>query len=168
VEFADYECAYCQKVYLEVKALEENYSGKLAVVFKDFPLPMHPLAEKAAEAARCAGAQGKFWEYHDALFANKKLQVAELKEQARALQLDSARFDQCLDSGQQAAAIAKDAAEAKRLGLTGTPSFFANGHFLSGAISSLKLRETINQELPGVPPPKQSAALAKPTESAQK
>jgi protein-disulfide isomerase len=168
VEFADYECAYCQKVYLEVKALEENYGGKLAVVFKDFPLPMHPLAEKASEAARCAGAQGKFWEYHDALFAHKKLQVADLKEQARALQLDPARFDQCLDSGEQAAAVERDAAEGKRLGLTGTPSFFANGHFLSGAISSLRLRETIDQELPAVSPPKQAALLSKPTESARK
>jgi protein-disulfide isomerase len=168
VEFADYECAYCQKVYPAVKGLEEQFSGKIAVVFKDFPLPMHPLAEKAAEAARCAGAQGKYWEYHDALFTNKKLQVADLKEEARALQLDAARFDQCLDSGQQAAAVEKDAAEAKRLGLTGTPSFFANGRFLSGAISSLRLRETIDEALPAASLPKQSALLPVSTESAQK
>jgi protein-disulfide isomerase len=108
---------------------------------------MHPLAQKAAEAARCARVQGKFWEYHDALFENKRLQLSDLKQQAVALKLDSAQFNQCLDSGEQAAAVKKDAAEGLRLGLAGTPSFFTNGHFLSGALGYPKLREAVLQEL---------------------
>jgi protein-disulfide isomerase len=160
VEFADYECPYCQKVYTDLNALHEHFGDKLSVVFKDFPLPMHPLAEKAAEAARCAGAQGKFWEFHDALFKNKKLQLPDLKDEARVLQLDSARFDECLDSGEQADAVKGDSAEGKSLGLTGTPSFFANGHFLTGALSYFKLSQTVDQELTALShsqPPVQSS-----------
>ncbi|HZQ22903.1 MAG TPA: thioredoxin domain-containing protein [Terriglobales bacterium] len=147
VEFADYQCPYCQKVHPEIEKLEKQYAGKVAIAYKDFPLPMHPYAEKAAEAARCAGAQGKFWEMHDLLFTDKKLEVNELKEQARSLNLDSARFDKCLDSGETAASIEKDAAEGRRLGLTGTPSFFINGHFASGAMTYNSLRDLVEQQL---------------------
>jgi predicted DsbA family dithiol-disulfide isomerase len=147
VEFADYQCPYCQKVHPELDKLQKQYGDKLAIAYKDFPLPMHPYAEKAAEAARCAGAQGKFWEMHDLLFTDKKLDVSDLKEQARSLHLDGPRFDQCLDSGQTAAAIEKDAAEGRRLGLTGTPSFFINGHFASGALNYSSLRDLVEQQL---------------------
>jgi protein-disulfide isomerase len=147
VEFADYECPYCQKVHPDLVKLQQQFGTNVALVYKDFPLPMHPLAQKAAEAARCAGAQGKFWEYHDSLFETKKLQISDLKQQAVDLKLDSAKFDQCLDSGEQAPAVKKDAAEGLRLGLAGTPSFFTNGHFLSGALGYPKLREAVLQEL---------------------
>jgi protein-disulfide isomerase len=159
VEFADYECTYCQRVYPELKRLRENMGDKVALVYKDFPLPMHPLAEKAAEAARCAGAQGKFWEFHDALFESRKLQADDLKQDARVLKLDAARFDQCLDSGEQADAVKKDFTEGQRLGLSGTPSFFANGHFLTGAVSYAKLRETVEQELASPSTPQRAAVL---------
>src|ERR1700730_14230317 len=119
---------------------------------------MHPLAAKAAQAARCAGAQGKFWEYHDSLFQTKKIQMSQLKEEARALKIDTARFDQCLDSGEQTALVKKDSQEGQRLGLQGTPSFFINGHFMSGAIGYTKLRETVMQELGPTLAKKQSAA----------
>ena len=109
---------------------------------------MHAHAVKAAEAARCAGAQGRFWDFHDLLFNNgKKLEVAQLKEYASTLGLDAARFDQCLDASEQAAAVQKDVAQAQRLGLTGTPSLFVNGHFLSGAIPYTTLREIVEQQL---------------------
>ena len=147
VEFADYECPYCQKVNEDLARLREQFGNQVSLVYKDYPLPMHPLAARAAEAARCASMQGKFWEFHDSLFGSKKLQVSDLKEQARTLKLDMARFDQCLDSGEQAAAVKKDVVEGQRLGLTGTPSFFVNGHFMSGAIGYMKLRETVLQEL---------------------
>jgi len=75
---------------------------------------MHPYAEKAAEAARCAGTQGKFWEFHDLLFVGKKLQPADLREQARTLNLDQERFDKCLVEGVEAAAVEKDAEEELR------------------------------------------------------
>jgi protein-disulfide isomerase len=163
VEFADYECPYCQKVNEDLARLRDQFGSYVSVVYKDFPLPMHGLAEKAAEAARCAGAQGKFWEFHDSLFQTKKLHTSELKEQARALKLDEVRFDQCLQSGEQVAAVKKDSDEGQRLGLQGTPSFFINGHFMSGAIGYTKLRETVVQELGPTIAKKQSAELVPAT-----
>ena len=159
IEFADYECAFCQKVNEDLNRLRQQFGPMVSVVHKDFPLPMHPLAAKAAEAARCAGVQGKFWEYHDSLFQNKKLQTAHLKEEARALKLDTARFDQCLEGGEQIAPVKKDSQEGQRLGLQGTPSYFINGHFMSGAIGYMKLRDTVMQELDAANPKKQSVAL---------
>src|ERR1700687_3285506 len=169
IEFADYECPYCQKVNEDLARLREQFPNQVSVVYKDFPLPMHPLAAKAAQAARCAGAQGKFWEDHDSLFQTKKLQTSELKKQAAALKLDTARFDQCLDGGEQIAAVKKDAQEAQRLGLQGTPSFFINGHFMTGSIGFMKLRETVLQELgAATTAKKQSAALAPSTDEVKK
>jgi protein-disulfide isomerase len=160
IEFGDFECPYCQKVHVELVRLREQFGDKVAIIYKDFPLPMHASSQKAAEAARCAGAQGKFWEFQDSLFETHKLQLADLKEEARTLKLDGARFDQCLDSGETAPAVKKDLEQAKRLGLTGTPSFFANGHFMSGAIVYAKLRETVEAEL-GLPSTaKQSVAAS--------
>jgi protein-disulfide isomerase len=160
IEFADYECPYCQKVNDDLARVREQFPNQVSMVYKDFPLPMHPLAARAAEAARCAGAQGKFWEYHDSLFQTKRLQKSDLKQQAAALKLDTARFDQCLESGEQVAPVKKDAQEAQRLGLQGTPSFFINGHFMTGSIGFGKLRETVMQELGAASnAKKQSAAL---------
>jgi protein-disulfide isomerase len=147
VEFADYECPYCQKVADDVRKLQADLGGKLAVTYKDFPLPMHARAEKAAEATRCASKQGKFWELHDELFHSKELDVDQLKAQAKALNLDGAAFDKCLDSGEQAAAVEQDRKEGQRLGLTGTPAFFINGHFLSGAVDYATLRQIVEQQL---------------------
>ena len=148
VEFADYECPYCQQIYPEIKKLEKEFEGKISFAFKDCPLPMHSHAMKAAEAANCAGSQGKYWEYHDVLFGSgNKLEVGQLKENARHLGLDTARFDQCLDSGAEAKKVAKGLTEAKTLGITGTPSFFINGHFYSGTMKYEALREVVEQEL---------------------
>jgi protein-disulfide isomerase len=168
VEFADYECPYCQRVYPELSKLRKELGDKVALVYKDFPLPMHPLAEKAAEATRCADAQGKFWEFHDALFETRKLQIPDLKQEARTLKLDATRFDHCLDSGEQAEAVKKDVTEGQHLGLSGTPSFFANGHFLSGAVSYAKLRETVERELSAPPTPQRAAAVAPSNGSPQR
>ena len=147
VEFADYQCPYCQKIHPDLDKLKQEFGDKLSIAFKDYPLPMHQFAQKAAEAARCAGTQGKFWEYHDMLFTEKKLEVPALKEQARALHLDGAQFDKCLDSGQEAAAVQKDLNEGKKLGLSGTPSFFVNGHYFSGAVSYTTLRDMVHQQM---------------------
>ena len=75
VEFADYECPYCERVHPTLKKLQEQYGPKVAFIYMDFPLAMHKLAQKAAEAAHCAGAQGKYWEYHDLLFSSRKLDI---------------------------------------------------------------------------------------------
>jgi protein-disulfide isomerase len=146
-EFADYECPYCEKVTPVLQQLTKEYGPKVAIAFKDFPLPMHHRAQKAAEAARCAGAQGKFWEYHDVLFDSQLLGVADLKKHARVLKLDGDRFDQCLDNGDMAEAVKKDLEEGKSLGLTGTPSFFVNGHFFSGAVDYSTLKQMVDQQL---------------------
>jgi protein-disulfide isomerase len=167
VEFADYECPYCQKVNEDLAKLRQQFGNYVSVVYKDFPLPMHPMAARAAEAARCAGAQGKFWEFHDALFQTKKLQALQLKEEARTLKLDGERFDKCLDGGEQIAPVKKDSEEGQRLGIQGTPSFFINGHFMSGAIGYNKLREMVMQELGPTLAKKQSVALV-PSHDAEK
>jgi protein-disulfide isomerase len=147
VEFADYECPYCQRVAADVKKLKADFGDKVAFTYKDFPLPMHARAEKAAEAARCASKQNKYWEFHDELFHSKELDVDQLKAQARALKLDSEQFDKCLDSGEEAAAVERDRKEGLRLGISGTPSFFVNGHYLSGALDYAALRQVVEQQL---------------------
>ena len=147
VEFADYECPYCQKVNPQLQQLKKEYGDKVAIVYKDFPLPMHHTAEKAAEAARCAGEQGKYWEYHDVLFYSKQTDADALKEHAKVLKLDGDKFASCLDNGTQAAAVKQDLDEARSLGLTGTPSFFVNGHFVSGVVDYEALKDMVNQQL---------------------
>ena len=147
VEFADYECPYCQKVAKDLKKLKDDFGDKIALTYKDYPLPMHSRAEKAAEAARCANKQNRFWEFHDEIFHSKELDVDQLKAQARALNLDAASFDKCLDSGETAAAVEKDKKEGNRLGITGTPAFFVNGHYLSGALDYATLRKVVEQQM---------------------
>ena len=147
VEYADYECPYCQEIEPALKKLEAEYEGKLALAYKDVPLPMHANAQKAAEAAHCAGVQGQYWEYHDLLFATKEVDVAKLKQHARTLNLNTLAFDKCLDSGEEAALVKGQLLEAQRLGLAGTPTFFVNGHLLSGTVKYETIRELLEQEM---------------------
>ncbi len=146
VEFADYECPYCAKVNPHLAKLREEFGDKVSVYYKDLPLPMHARARKAAEAARCAGDQGKFWEYHDVLFSGG-LEVSQLKHHAEELKLDSAKFDQCLDTGAESATVQRDFSDAQQLGLSGTPAFFINGHYFSGAVEYKTLRDMVAQQL---------------------
>ena len=95
VEYADYECPYCQQITPVLQKLEAEYKGKLAMAYKDYPLPMHASAQKAAESTRCAEAQGRYWEFHDILFAKKQLDPGALKGYARELKLDGDKFDKC-------------------------------------------------------------------------
>lgn len=107
--------------------IEKEYiaTGEVKYVFLDFPLPFHKQAFKAAEAAHCAGEQGKYWEMHNQLFANQKaLELKDLSVYARKIELDITKFQQCLDSGKYAEEIKKDTAEAQKAGVTGAPSFF--------------------------------------------
>ena len=147
VEFADYECPYCQKVAADLKRLQHDLGDKVALSYKDFPLPMHKNAEKAAEAGRCAAKQGKFWDLHDEMFRTHALETDGIKDQAQKLGLDTASFDKCLDSGEEAAAVAADRNEGIKLGITGTPAFFVNGHFLSGALDYAALKKVVDQQI---------------------
>ena len=148
VEFGDYECPYCARAQATLSQIRETYKDQVRLVFKDFPLSSHPRAQKAAEAARCAGEQDKYWDYHDVLFRNTKaLEVEQLKQYAADLQLDTTRFDTCLDSGQQAAAVRQDLAQGTQLGVSGTPAFFINGRFMSGARRFSAFQELIEDAL---------------------
>jgi protein-disulfide isomerase len=147
VEYADYECPYCQQMQPQLDKLESVYKGRIAFAYKDLPLPMHPHAQKAAEAAHCAGAQNKYWEYHDLLLKTKQLDVAQLKADARELGLDEKIFNSCLDSGQKSEAVKATLEEAQKLGLQGTPSFFLNGRFLSGIMSYDQIQQVVEEEL---------------------
>jgi protein-disulfide isomerase len=148
IEFADYQCPYCKQVHPDLQRLREEFPQQTVLVYEDFPLPMHPFAEKAAEASHCAEDQGKFWEYHDGLFQhNGPLDAEALKGIARSLNLDQAKFTQCLDSGKEAPTVAKGLAEGKKLGLTGTPTFFINGHMAAGATKYDALKELVTHQL---------------------
>jgi len=148
VEFSDFECPYCARGEASIREVLRAYEGKVRVVYRDFPLPMHPHAQKAAEAAHCAGDQGKYWEMHEKLFASQQaLEADDLSGHARALGLDGAKFAACLDSGAKAGLVEASVQAGKGVGVTGTPAFFVNGLRLSGAQPFSEFKALIDQEL---------------------
>ena len=149
VEFADYQCPYCQKTEQAMKELLKKYPGQVNLAFRDFPLSsIHPYAQKASEAARCAGKQGKFWEFHDALFADEaRLDEPGLKGAARTLGLDDKAFASCLASAEFASQVAHDQEDGKKVGVGSTPSFFINGVFIGGAQPVDEFEKLIDNEL---------------------
>jgi protein-disulfide isomerase len=148
VEFADYQCPYCRQVEPSMEKLRETYKDRIKYSYRDFPLPMHQYAEKAAEASRCAGEQGKFWPYHDQVFkSDTNLDEAKLKSIAHDVNLDTAKFDKCLESSQEADAVKTDLQAGKSLGITGTPTVFVNGHVITGAVSYDTFKELVDQQI---------------------
>ena len=149
VEFSDFQCPFCKQVVPTLTQVLSRYGEKVKLVFRDFPIDsLHPQARKAAEAARCAQDQGKFWDYHDALFANaSKLGPEQLKTYAQQVGLDLPSFERCLASGTHAAAVQKSVDEGMRLGVTGTPAFFINGELVSGAQPVESFARVIEREL---------------------
>jgi protein-disulfide isomerase len=134
VEFSDFQCPYCGRVSPTLERLLTEYPEDVRIVYKHLPLSIHAQALPAAKAAVAAGRQGKFWEMHDLLFQNQTaLGDARYVELAKSLGLDAARFEQDYRSPEVAAEVARDMNEARRLGVTGTPGFFVNGRFASGA-----------------------------------
>lgn len=128
VMYSDFECPFCGKFAREtLPALQAQYvrSGKVLLVFRQLPLPMHQFAQKAAEAAECAGRQDKFWPFHDQLFGDQKaLGLENLKQSAQRVGLEPRQFSACLD-GQTAALVKTDSDSAVPLGVSSTPSFLA-------------------------------------------
>jgi protein-disulfide isomerase len=150
VEFSDFQCPFCSRAIKTVDDVVKQYDGKVRLVFRQFPLDFHQQAAKAAEASLCAGDQGKFWEYHDKLFANQQaLQVEDLKKYAGELSLDAAKFGECLDSGTKAAQVSADLEAGKKVGVNGTPAFFINGVMISGAQPIEEFKAIIDEELKG-------------------
>ncbi len=148
VEFSDFQCPYCGAAFGTVEQLMQQYAGKVKLVFRQFPLPIHPQAEKAAEASLCAADQNKFWEFHDLLFRNqKKLDPSDLKAYAASAGLDGPKFAQCLDSGDKKKQVDFDLAAGQAAGVNGTPAFFINGVFLNGAMPIEEFKKVIDPEL---------------------
>jgi len=153
VEFSDYQCPYCKSWYDQTyDQLMANYPGKIRFVYRDLPLPMHPEAIPAAEAADCAGEQGAYWKYHDALFSGQyTLGRTAYEKYAADLGLDTTAFSTCLDDHRYQAEVKANAADAARLGLTGTPSFVINGRILIGALPFEDFKAVIDEELAAKP-----------------
>jgi protein-disulfide isomerase len=148
VEFSDFQCPYCSKGRVVMDQVVAKYGDKVRLVFRDFPLDFHEKAQKAAEAGQCANDQGKFWAMHDWMFDNQqKLDVDSLKGAAKTLGLDSAKFDACLTSGQHAEQVKKNIKDGQDAGVRGTPAFFVNGVFLSGAQPLDKFQSEIDRAL---------------------
>lgn len=128
VVFLDYQCPPCGEAAEAVRRLHDRFPKDVRIVVRDYPSPAHAQASKASEAAACAGEQGRFWQMHDHLFANRaKLEPADLKRYAKDLGLDAARFSECLDASRQAQKWQKDREAGASLGVIGTPSAFVNG-----------------------------------------
>lgn len=140
VEFTDYQCPFCRRfTQTTFPLLKRDYidTGKVRWVVRDLPLAFHKNARKAGQSVHCANEQGKFWEMRDMLFKNSKLEDSDLRNYAEQVGLDVTAFDSCLASDRYMNEMDKDSAEAKRVGITGTPSFVIGkpkGDKLSGKL----------------------------------
>ncbi len=148
VEFTDFQCPYCKSSENTVKQLRAKYGDKIQVVHMDYPLAFHSHAVDAANAARCANEQGKFWEFHDSLFANQgKLAPADLKASAKTLGLRSPQFNECLDKAKFQPDVKRDQMAGEKAGVDGTPAFFINGRSIVGAQPMPQFEKVIDEEI---------------------
>lgn len=148
IEFSDFQCPFCFRAAPTVQQVLSTYGDKIRLVYRHYPLGSHPNARPAAEASECAAEQGKFWEYHDRLFANPaKLATADLKQDAVELGLDPATFNACVDSRKYKSQVEDDIKAGDAAGVSGTPAFFINGRLLSGAQPFEAFKRVIDDEL---------------------
>jgi protein-disulfide isomerase len=148
VEWSDFQCPYCGRALPTVERLRDLYGKDVRLVFRNLPLPMHPNARIAAQAAMAAHAQGKFWPMHDKLFANQSaLDRPSLERTAEQIGLDMKRFRTDFDSAAVDARIEADMAAASAAGVRATPSFFVNGRLFEGAPSLDQFRAEIDKEI---------------------
>src|SRR4051812_7920128 len=159
--FSDFQCPYCARVGPILQQLREQFPKDVQVVFKHTPLPIHPDAALAHEAALEAAAQGKFWEMHDLLFANQqRLHPDQLLGYARQLGLDEARFARALQDRRHRAAVERDLAEARALGLSSTPTLLINGRRIVGVPSAPAVTAAVKAALNGGPSAESSPRVA--------
>lgn len=151
IEFSEFQCPFCGRYASETfPQIKKDYvdTGKVKIVFKNFPLPSHDKAQKAAEAGECAFEQGKFWEYGEKLFENQQaLEIDNLKQYAQDLGLNSGQFNSCLDSGKYQEEVGEDLQEGQNVGVSGTPTFFINGEELVGAQPFSEFQKIIEDKL---------------------
>jgi protein-disulfide isomerase len=148
VEVSDFQCPFCKRVGPTLAEVQEKYGDDVRFVFKQNPLSFHQRAMPAARASACAGDQGKFWEMHDALFANQQqLNDPDLEKYAGDIGVDVVAWKACYASDKHDAAIAAEQQQAVALGARGTPAFFINGRYLSGAQPFAAFQTLIDAEL---------------------
>jgi protein-disulfide isomerase len=149
IEFSDFSCPFCRKAESILTEVLAKYPGQVKLGYRDFPLEtLHPQAELAAEASRCAADQGKYWEYHDLLFARPDKQTSDvLLDDAHTLKLDDQKFAACLSSGGSKARVDQDIQMGGRAGVVATPGFFINGTFVNGAQPAVAFEKIIDQKL---------------------
>jgi protein-disulfide isomerase len=148
VAFSDFECPYCKRVLRALDQVLQEYDGRVRLIAKDLPLTSHPQARQAAEAARCAGAEGRYWPYHDRLFAEQpRFGRDRLVGYAVDLGLDREAFARCLGERRFARRVEDDLAQARALGIVSTPTFLINGRVLVGARPADDFRAVIEEVL---------------------
>ena len=148
VEFSDFQCPFCQRATVTLDELFDRYDGQIRFVYKDYPLPNHPDAFKAAEAGNCAHEQGKFWEFHDKMFLSQDaLDVPSLNEYAAELGLDAPAFATCLDEDRYADRVRRDLQVGQQYGVSSTPTVFINGRQVLGAAPFETFDEIVREEI---------------------
>jgi len=149
VEFSDFQCPFCEQFNPTVDKILADYKDKVRLVFKNYPLTtIHNMAQKAAEAAECAGQQNKYWEMHDKLFANQStLSVENFKIWAKELGLKESTFNSCLDESKTAAKITADQTYGDSIGVNGTPTSYVNGNIVAGAQGYDYVKNLVDQAL---------------------
>jgi protein-disulfide isomerase len=148
IEFSDFQCPFCLNAFPTVNQVVATYGDRVRVVYRHYPLPIHPRARPAAEASQCADEQGKFWAFHDRLFGDQaRLSDADFKQHAAELGLDTGQFNSCFDSQKYRADVEADIEAGNEAGVSGTPAFYINGRMLSGAQPFEAFKRIIDEEL---------------------
>jgi protein-disulfide isomerase len=148
VEFSDYLCPACRRAHETTKKIRQTFAGKIRWVFKDFPLDRHPGSRQMAVAARCARAQGHFWDFQDRLFVSPgRLDDQQLTEYARKMGLDEKQFGQCLANETNLANVEKDIQAGREAGVDSTPTFIINGRVQPGGLPYKDFKHLIDEEL---------------------
>lgn len=150
VEFSDFECPFCSAAVKQVDAIMAAYPKDVKLIYKQFPLSMHPHAELAAEASLAAREQGKFWEMYELLFKNyRQLSRNSIMAMAKQLGLEMNKFQSEIDSGKYKKEIEKDMADGDAAGVYGTPAFYINGKQYNGELTLAALKPIFAAELKG-------------------
>jgi protein-disulfide isomerase len=148
VEFSDFQCPYCVRIYPVLQDLVKSYKDKVRLVYRQFPLNIHDRARVASEASLCADEQNRFWEMHNSFFINQSSVSKDgARRVAQGLDLDMKAYDECMESGRSSARVDRDLVDGQILGVTGTPATFVNGRMVSGAVSAEQLKSMIDDEL---------------------
>jgi len=151
--YDNFVCSYCTRFYDTVEKVKQEFGDRVAVVYRHYPMRIHPMAYEAALASECAAEQGKFWEMYDKLFQASKdngLSRERMISAAQVIGLDAAQFSQCLDTEKYRDKVQKDYTEGKDYGVTGTPASFLNGRPLTGAVPYEDYQDSQGRKRPGM------------------